>query len=222
MEKNIWRIVFDYDGTLISHSHDKEAKIIADYLNIENTKEFQFELHSFYDWMNYYFKNKIVTSELYKELICTTLPILKSKNISIDKFLEAQAYKDNYHVELATGACEILEYLKSKGYYLCIFTNGFYEGQTQSMKHRGILDYFDKVYGWDNFYPKPDGRAFRRVLDGTNPHENAMIGDNVLADIVPAKRIGMTTFALNFEAWQKKYVIPDVALESLLDLKYYL
>lgn len=217
---NRWRIMFDYDDTLIRHDNDKELKIMLDYLGIEATENIKEELINYYTKLAKHFKHKRVRRKEVKSYIYEMLPMLNYHGISIEKFMEAQQYKDTHYPMLIEDVIEILEYLQSKNYYMCIFTNWFCEEQVYSLKAQGIYDYFDKIYGWDDFYAKPDKRAFIRALSGTKPEENIMVGNCTENDIAPAKELGIYTFGFNLN--KKSIVMPDVELKSLSELKCYL
>ena len=215
-----WRILFDYDDTLIRHDNDQELKLMAEYLGVELTKTLKCELVTFYTKMGREFNNVKVTKLLFNDFIIANLPFLKHYGIHINKFLEAQMYKDNNHLMIMEDAIQVLEYLKSKNYFMCIFTNGFRDEQIASLKSQGLYEYFDRVYGWDNFYAKPDIRAFYRALAGTSPDENIMIGNSRVNDIAPAKEIGIYTYGFNLDKYGK--ILPDVELKELKELKTYL
>jgi len=215
-----WRILFDYDDTLIRHDNEQELKVMVDYLGIELTENIKTELIDFYAKMSNHFRGVRLNRRIFNEFIEDSLPLLKHNGISTQKFLEAQIYKDRNYPMLMEGAIEVLEYLKGKNYFLCVFTNGFYDEQISSLKSQGIYDYFDRLYAWDNFYAKPDERAFIRALNGTKPCDNIMIGNSIENDIEPAKKLGIYTFGYNLD--KNSRTKPDEVLISLKDLKCYL
>ena len=102
-------------------------------------------------------------------------------------------------------------------------TNGFAKEQIANMKYNNIYDYFDRIYTWDNSYAKPDSRFMRRVLDGTKPKENVVIGNDLVSDILMAKAAGVFTIGFNLTS---PYTIdtcdgdfkPDVEIESFSTL----
>ena len=114
---------------------------------------------------------------------------------------------------------DVLEYLTVKGYELCIFTNGFYKAQGENMKAHGIYDFFERIYAWDNWYAKPDKRALRRALAGTNPRCNVMIGDSMKSDIIPSKEYGLYTIGFNVSNLEEYKIKPDVVITDLAQLK---
>lgn len=215
-----WRILFDYDDTLIFHDNDGELKVITDYLGIEYNEEVKQSIISLYKSMSSRFLNRRVTKEAFYTLAQEKLQILRKYDVTLEDFFEAQVYKDNNYPMLVYGAHEVLGYLKEKGYFMCIFTNGFYNEQVSCIKSQGIYTYFDKIYAWDEYYAKPDRRAFIRAIDGTDPKANIMVGNSIKTDIIPAKKLGIYTYGINLD--KRDGIMPDVELNSLKDLMTYL
>lgn len=216
----MWRVIFDYDDTLIRHDNDKEIEIMLDYLNVEATEEIKAELINYYTNLGICFGNKRVTKTKVTSYMYSALPLLNRYGITAQRFMEAQQYKDMNHKMLMDGAIDVLEYLKSKGYLMCVFTNWFRDEQVFSMKAQGVYDYFDRFYCWDDYYAKPDSRAYLRALGGTSPEENCMVGNSIENDIIPAKKLGIYTFGYNLN--KEGGIMPDVHLKALSDLKNYL
>lgn len=220
MITNFNRVLFDYDGTILIHDKETEAQDIADVLGLdrEQAKIFEKELLNF--WQNYssYFANHIVTYRLYAKVITHVLPCLELFGITPLKFTEAVEYKNSIKSYVAEGLIDTLEYLKDRGYKLCVFTNGFYKLQVQSMKNHKVLDYFENVYAWDGNYPKPDLRFMKKALDGTNPKSNVMVGDNLISDIQMAKNAGVVSVWYS-EKENTSLIKPDVSIKNMCELK---
>lgn len=223
MSTKFRRILFDYDGTLIIHNKETEGTVIADLLGINPEKR-----EMFIERLNYLFasaygrdlyKNRKMTYHLFYSIIDYLMNPAECFSVSAKEISDAINYKSAYLTELAPNAKEILEYLKNKGYELCIFTNGFYKDQGDSLRAHGIYDYFERIYAWDNWYTKPDLRAIRRALAGTMPSENVMIGDSLNSDIIPAKKQGVYTIGCNIENVEDKLILPDVIITDLAQLK---
>lgn len=223
MSTKFKRILFDYDGTLIIHNKETEGAVIADLLKINPEKR-----EVFIEQLNYLFasaygrelyKNRKMTYNLFYSIIDYLMNPAEYFGVSAKEVCDAINYKSAYLTKLAPNAKEILEYLKSKGYELCIFTNGFYKDQGESLKAHGIYDYFERIYAWDDWYTKPDLRALRRALAGTDPNDNVMIGDSIVSDIIPAKRQGVYTIGYNIEDVDNKPILPDVIITDLAELK---
>jgi putative hydrolase of the HAD superfamily len=103
---------------------------------------------------------------------------------------------------LVDGAREMLQYLKEKGYRLCLISNGFYEVQYRKMKSAQIEDFFEVVVLSDDIgVNKPDRRIFDHALRkaGATAEESIIIGDNPDADIKGAIDAGWKAIYFNRE-----------------------
>lgn len=223
MSTNFNRIIFDYDGTLVIHDKENEGRQIAEILNIPEEKipEFSRRLEHLFktSYGRCYYKDRKMTYELYCYILNCIMRPLREFGISATDFDRAINKKSKYMSKLAPHAEEILTYLKEKGYELCILTNGFYTSQVDNMKHHGIYNYFDRVYAWDNYYPKPNRRALYSALGGTDPKNNVMIGDNIINDIIPAKINGVFNVGINIPKEDMSLIKPDVVITDLIELK---
>ena len=217
-----WKIIFDYDDTLIRHNSKKELKYVAEYLGLEYNSEFHSQLSSFYSKIGNCSPKNRITKKSFGECLFRLVPTLWQNGISLDEFFKAGEYKEKKIKLATTGVFELLEYLKYQGYYMCILTNGFWSEQTTSIKEQGLAGYFDAIYTWDHYYAKPDKRAFYRALAGTLPENSIMVGNNLLHDIIPAKEMGIYTFGVHLNYENKNSIMPDVELNNLLELKKYL
>ncbi|MEN8788088.1 MAG: YjjG family noncanonical pyrimidine nucleotidase [Flavobacteriaceae bacterium] len=100
---------------------------------------------------------------------------------------------------LIPNAVEILDYLKPK-YRLHIITNGFQEIQEKKLKKSNILNYFDQVVNSEMAgVKKPDPGIFKLALKmaNTKADQSMMIGDNIEADILGARAVGLNTLHFN-------------------------
>ena len=151
----------------------------------------------------------------------------KALNLSISSDL-IRILSDEYITYLCTfnhlfeGTLEILEYLKPK-YKLHIITNGFKEVQQGKLKKSGIARYFKTVTNSEMVgVKKPNPKIFHHALALANADIDAslMIGDNLEADILGAKNMGMDALCFNYH----KTKIPEsiIAINKLSELKQYL
>tara|TARA_B100001287_G_scaffold129930_1_gene109458 strand:- start:785 stop:1474 length:690 start_codon:yes stop_codon:yes gene_type:complete len=120
---------------------------------------------------------------------------------------------------LIDGTLEILNYLHPN-YKLHIITNGFQEVQTGKLEKSGISKFFDTVTNSEMVgVKKPNRKIFDFALSIANAEiENSiMIGDNIEADILGAKDIGMDTIYFNYH----RSIIPDdiISIDFLTDIK---
>lgn len=124
--------------------------------------------------------------------------------------------------KLFEGAFEILEYL-SKKYPLHIITNGFEEVQHKKIKNAKISSFFDNIITSERVgVKKPNAKIFNYALTLSNaiPKESVMIGDNLEADILGAKAVGMNTILCEFN---NEIVTEEVqSISKLIQLKRYL
>lgn len=148
-------------------------------------------------------------------------------NISVTPEL-IHILSDEYITFLSTfnhlfdGTLEILEYLKPK-YKLHIITNGFKEVQHGKLKKSGIAPYFETVTNSEMVgVKKPNRKIFDHALALAKADIDAslMIGDNLEADILGAKNMGMDALCFNYH----KAKIPEgiVVIDKLSELKKFL
>lgn len=151
----------------------------------------------------------------------------KALNLFISSDL-IRILSDEYITYLSTfnhlfeGTLEILEYLKPK-YKLHIITNGFKEVQQGKLKKSEIAPYFETVTNSEMVgVKKPNRKIFDHALAFAKADIDAslMIGDNLEADILGAKNMGMDALCFNYH----KAKIPDgiVAIKKLSELKQFL
>ena len=81
-----------------------------------------------------------------------------------------------------------------------IITNGFEAVQLRKIKASGLEGYFDQfVHAEMAGVKKPDPLIFAMALElaGADPGKSLMVGDNLEADILGAKRSGMHLLHFN-------------------------
>lgn len=218
MNTKFGRVLFDYDGTLIIHDKDNEGRQVAKLLGFDEWQTIEFEKR-LKDYLENHFvlhNIKITRRAHYENLQNVFRP--EEIGSTVKEIDEAITENSIVSTKLADNAKETLEYLVSRGYELCVFTNGFYKGQAASMMHKGIYEYFEKIYAWDDFYAKPDERAYCRALEKTDPRQNIMIGDTIATDIVPAKKLGLYTIGINLGNQDLTQNRPDAIIADLSEL----
>jgi len=213
------RILFDYDGTLIIHDKENEARQVANLLNFDEwqTQEFEKRLKDYLE-NHFVIHNRKITYDLHHANLQKVFRP-EEFGVTVEQIDEAINQNSIFSTKLANNAIETLEYLAQQGYQLCVFTNGFYAVQVANMKRKGIFEYFEKVYAWDGFYAKPDERAYFRALGKTEPTRNVMIGDTITTDIIPAKKLGMYTIGINLDNQRLTRVCPDKVITDLSELR---
>ena len=104
------------------------------------------------------------------------------------EYLDRSPYKKNLFPE----AIETLEYLRDS-YVLHIITNGFEEVQHIKLRESTLGEHFDVIVTSEQAgVRKPHENIFRYALSrtGAEKQESLMIGDNLEADILGAKKAG--------------------------------
>ena len=100
---------------------------------------------------------------------------------------------------IVEGAKEILDYLRPN-YRLHIITNGFEEIQEKKLRNANLRGYFDVVVNSEMAgVKKPNPKIFELALDiaEVTASQSLMIGDNLEADILGAKKLGFHTLHFN-------------------------
>src|SRR5690606_19397766 len=136
------------------------------------------------------------------------------------RFVE-EVTQTNYVVE---GTEEVLEYLKDK-YTLHILSNGFEEVTHQKIKGSIVKDYVQTITTAEGAgAPKPEALAFQASLDKANAkvEESVYIGDDWIADMRGATRMGMKASFFNPLNENHLWIEEVPVIEKLIELKNYL
>ena len=116
-----------------------------------------------------------------------------------DRFLDFCASKPG----VISGAHEVMDYLKQRGYRMHMCSNGFHEVQYKKLDACGLRDYFDTIIlSEDAGVNKPSKAYFDYALkqSGASRKTTLMIGDNLQSDILGALNAGLD--AMLFNRWQ--------------------
>ena len=115
--------------------------------------------------------------------------------------------------------------LRARGYALGVVTNRHYGGAPfmDDLRQMGLLSFFDPGHlaiSADLKYRKPHPALFQNALNvfGIPAEETAMVGDNLLADVWGAQKLGMFTIwkpkavlrATNHLHWQDRSAIDGI------------
>lgn len=117
--------------------------------------------------------------------------------IEFDAGLANQIYFQHLgkEAEFIPGALEMLKSLKSKGYRLCMITNGMKEVQHSRIKISGLDEIFEHFIISDEIgVAKPDKAFFDEVLkrlDVDSLERSLVIGDTPQSDILGANNYGI-------------------------------
>lgn len=195
-------VFFDLDHTLWDFTQNC-SETLKELYEIYELEQFGFSIPDFQTtyrhindsmWDGYH-HNRITKEELRTERFPRTFKLLGVEGhkvpVQIDMhFIELCPTKPHVH----PNTFEILNYLKEKNYSLHIITNGFSETQYIKMKHSGLESYFETLIHADHTgYKKPEPQIFEYALSTTKstPESSIMIGDDLFADVLGAKMMGL-------------------------------
>lgn len=225
---NIKHVFFDLDHTL----WDFEVNSKNTFKFIFKRNNIQIDFHSFSK------KYKTINENYWKLFREDRISKTKLRYARLKDTFDALGYEiddrtidilsEEYIVHLANynilfdGTIELLEYLKPK-YSLHIITNGFEEVQFRKLKSSEILSYFTNIITSEKIgVKKPNPKIFKYALDlsDAKPNESIMIGDNLEADIMGAKNIGMHTIFCEFNG--NPFPENEITVSKLDDIYRYL
>lgn len=98
---------------------------------------------------------------------------------------------------LFSDAIETLSALRDRGYRIGCITNRSYGGPAfvEEVEDHGLADFFEvTAVSCDFGYMKPHPKIYEHALEAlqVEPHEAAMVGDSLRADVEGAQELGMT------------------------------
>ena len=121
------------------------------------------------------------------------------------------------------GAKEVLDALYDSGKYkLYIATNGIPVVQYPRIKDSDIGKYFEKIFiSYELGYPKPKKEFFDACfakIEGFEPGEAIIVGDNLTSDIQGGINAGIHT--CHYNVWGDKYdsITPEYRINNLSEL----
>lgn len=191
MTTNLIAVIFDLDDTLV----DKSATL----LRVAALQYSHFSLGTFeidqQDWNEQYVRLnnlRIEKSDVFERL---------GKRFALSRELQALLFSDfdtilGHNVTPNVGAVETVRKCKSHGLKVGIVTNGRDEFQRSKIRGLGISDSLDVIVTSGGIgIKKPDLRIFSLCLHSlkVEPQEAAFVGDDFVADMEPAIKLGMSS-----------------------------
>jgi len=170
-------IIFDIDGTLTSTN-----KLIFKSFN-----------HIAKKYLDRSFTDKEIIA-LFGPTEDAILKELCGKNFEAARKDYYEFYKSHHHIaNLYPGIKELLDYLKTKGVLLAVFTGKGRQASLITLEELSIINYFDIIVtGDDVANHKPSSEGIMKFVNEYNlkKDEILMIGDSV-ADIRASKEAGI-------------------------------
>lgn len=128
---------------------------------------------------------------------------------AMDEFYRYYEAHHPHMADLYDGIKEILEFLKSQGIILAIFTGKGKRSTLISLETIGVKGLFDIIItGNDVIKHKPSSEGIRKVIEkfDLEPDEVLMVGDSI-ADVKAAKEAGVEIAAVLWDSYGKENVM---------------
>lgn len=221
-------IYFDLDRTIWDFDQNAQETFHDIYTKYELEKIFK-NFDNFY--LTYVGHNERLWKKYREGKIKKSILSYKRFSLTLEEFgvnddeLAKQIAQDYITISptkkrLFPFAVETLEYLHKK-YKLYIITNGFNEVQFTKLKNSELDKYFSKVFtSEDAGAQKPNPLIFENAIKSVNARkkESIMIGDDLEADILGAKKFGLDQVFFNpFKKDHKEEITHEI--ESLKELQ---
>lgn len=201
MARKYTHLFFDLDNTLWDFDQNSIHAMQKTFAHFSLEKKgvsfgMFYQVYSKYNsrlWSQYR-DGKVVKKELKRLRFRQTFDELNITGIDPLKMNLFYLAEMPFQTNLVKGALELLEFLKTRGYFLFIITNGFREVQRLKLKEAKLDKYFSKVYiSEDVKATKPSAKIFEYAIKSSNAKKNAslMIGDDFQTDIVGALQFGI-------------------------------
>lgn len=227
-------LFIDFDDTLYD-THGNAVIALSETFDYFHLERYFSDPQVFYDaywtanidlWTQYA-KGEITRDYLIVERFRRPLSVGKGIEITkelcleiSDRFLDFCASKP----DVISGAHEMMDYLKQRGYRMHMCSNGFHEVQYKKLDACGLRDYFDTIIlSEDAGVNKPSKAYFDYALkvSGASRKTTLMIGDNLQSDILGALHAGLDAMLFNRWAIDDKDIPqkPTFIVEHLRDIK---
>ena len=147
--------------------------------------------------------------------------------VAMDEYYHFYQDRHNELASMYPGIKELLEFVKSQGVLVALFTGKGRRTTEITLRQFGIEQYFDMVVTGDdvdNF--KPSGDGIRKIMQrySLQPDEVLMIGDAV-ADITAARECEVPIASVVWDSYGKEMVMnakADFLFHSVVELRVWL
>ncbi len=220
-------IYLDLDNTILDFSAT-ERKAVSELFKIHNLPVND-ETLALYSKINQSYwerfeRGEIQKSEIFagrfKTFLQKTQQTGEPEKMATDYFALLSAGHD-----VIDGAAQALEYLKEKGYTVCVTTNGVSFTQYRRIDECGLKQYFDFVFvSEDAGHQKPEVEYFQYVMKNSPEKDKSkilLIGDSQSSDILGGINFGVDTCWLNPKGKAAQYPA-TYEIQSILQIKNFL
>ncbi len=201
--KKYTTIYFDLDNTILDFTAT-EYKAIKQLLTLHNLPHSDDIIAKYsainQSWWERFEKGEIEKSEIFAGRFKTFLEYYRFEG-------DPQKMADDYFALLAAGhdiiekADTVVKELKSRGYIICITTNGVSKTQYRRINECGLKEYFDYVFvSEDAGAQKPDVEYFKYAMSNSPEQDKSkilVIGDSLSSDILGGINFHVDTCWLN-------------------------
>lgn len=127
--------------------------------------------------------------------------------------------------KMRPGAAEALRWARGRGLRIALVTNVLWRTEGESLRDwsdRGVADCIDAIVtsidvGWRKPHPAMFESALARL--GVEAEAAVMVGNSRLADIAPAKRLGMRAVAVRSRDRSLAEEEPDAVIDEMTELR---
>ena len=194
-------VLFDLDETLVDRTETMRRFLMGQYQRFAALQTR--DCSEYIDLCLRYQENGYADKyEAYK-LACSDFdpPVLELANLLFEDFMGHYG-RDPVLFPKVLETLSILH----KSYLIGLVSNGRAKGQTAKIETSGIARFFSSICISESVgSKKPDHEIFTKCLDdlSISPLEAVFVGDNPIADIEPAKSLGMRAI------WRKNEFFPE-------------
>lgn len=199
-KKKYTHLFFDLDNTLWDFEENSRGAMKQTFSHFHLDAHVRFDrffdvyTHNNTQLWDDYRKGNLIQNELTRLRFLQTLSAFGIEGVCPDEMNAIYLARMAEQEQLVSGAREVLDYLKLKGYHLFIVTNGFSEVQHKKMDVTGLSHYFSRVFISEEVKaPKPSREIFDYAIMSANARKKSslMIGDDLDVDVAGALHAGI-------------------------------